>query len=98
MSTVTGTSYGAGADEATIFSPEQLALIGQLVANSVATASGESASTSAGAPPSAVFGKYSLGRGPGTPGIACRRLASSSTGMLRAIDAFGRCIASRRGR
>ena len=51
MSTVAGTSDGAGADETTIFSPEQLVRIDQLVANRVATVSGESASTSAVALP-----------------------------------------------
>ena len=60
MSIVAGTSDGAGADETTIFSPEQLAPIDQLIANGVATASGESASTSAGAPPliSYVLGSF----------------------------------------
>ena len=39
MSTVAGTSDDAGADETMIFSPEQLALIDQLIANRVATGS-----------------------------------------------------------
>ena len=67
MSTVAGTSDGAGADETTIFSPEQLALIDHLITNRVATASGESASTSAtpGVPPSAAFGKCPVRPGSG---------------------------------
>ena len=64
MSTVAGTSDGAEADETTIFSPKQLALVDQLIANRVATASGESASTSAtpGVPPSSAASSADFGK------------------------------------
>jgi hypothetical protein len=70
MSTVAGTSDGAGADETTIFSPEQLALIDHLITNRVATASGESASTSAtpGVPPSSATSSAAFGKCPVRPG------------------------------